>query len=198
MALNGYFIQYKFIIPESIKHSSYAYQKLFRAIYGYTQNVTKSNGKSYRYRRSGVLSGVPYLRPGKNCVIIPSGVFNQLITFFKTGKNPSHYWRGKGDWKAVYYMDEKTIPETDAISALEAMLDRQYVLTASEAHEKLTSEVAVLVKGREINKKTDEQYRKILLNEAEKVVGSTWFRACYSKSPALSEFYADYKLLKGA
>ena len=143
MVLRGYFIQYKFIVPESIKHSSYTYQKLFRALYGYTQNVTKSNGKSYKYHRRGVLSSTPYIRPGKNCVIIPPGTFNSLIDFFKTGKNPSHYWQGKGDWKAVYYMDEKNLTEDDVRAALEEQLDRTYIVTNTGEHKRLIEEIAI-------------------------------------------------------
>ncbi|GAG48539.1 unnamed protein product, partial [marine sediment metagenome] len=111
MPVDSYFIQYKFILPESVSHSSYSYQKLFRALYGYTQAVNKSSGKNYKYHRQGVLSSYPYLRAGKNCVIIAPDAFQNLISFFKTGRNPAHKWEVKGNWKAVYYMDEKAIPE---------------------------------------------------------------------------------------
>lgn len=65
MSVRGYFIQYRFILPDSIKHSSYTYQKLFRAIYGYTQAVHKGSGKNYQYHRQGILSNYPFIRPGK-------------------------------------------------------------------------------------------------------------------------------------
>ena len=34
-------------------HSDYNYQKYLEPIYGYTQNVTKGNGKVYIYHRPG-------------------------------------------------------------------------------------------------------------------------------------------------
>jgi len=194
--LKGYFIQYKFILPESIKHSSYTYQKLFRAIYGYTQNVTKSNGKTYQYHRSGILSSTPYMRPGKNCVIIPPGEFNQLTTFFKTGKNPSHYWRGKGDWKAVYYMDEKTLSDSDVVSALESLLERQQVTTAAKTPATLISEIAAIMGSIKAGQRVDPQYKKIVLDKAERVVSNVWFKECSGRSPKLSSFYGNYKALK--
>lgn len=195
MALRGYFIQYKFIIPDTLKHSSYTYQKLFRALYGYTQAVFKSSGKTYHYHRDGVLSGVPYIRPGKNCVIIPPGVFQKLIEFFKTGKNPAHAWRGKGEWKAVYYMNEKGIEEASALKAIEEMLDRKFVVTSSKEHEKIASELNVAAsrsKG-----EIDPGYLNILLAEAQAVVGNEWFKAVYPRSEKLKAFYTSYKKLKG-
>ncbi len=197
MGLNGYFIQYKFIIPDSVKHSSYTYQKLFRALYGYTQNVSKSSGKTYRYHRKGVLSEAPYIRPGKNCVVIPPEAFNQLINFFKTGKNPSHYWRGKGDWKAVYYMDEKKLDEREVIRALEELLGRNYVLSTSDEHEKLDAEIANILNKTSSGAKVDESYKKLLLIEADKITRNSWFRECYSKSSKLSAFFKKYRALKG-
>lgn len=196
--MKGYFIQYKFILPETIKHSSYTYQKLFRAIYGYTQNVTKSNGKTYQYHRAGILSNTPYLRPGKNCVIIPPGEFNQLTTFFKTGKNPSHYWRGKGDWKAVYYMDEKVLSDSDVVSALEGLLERQQVTDVSKTPSTLTAELAVVLNAIKSGQKVDAQYKQTILGKAESVVSNIWFKECSARSPKLSAFYSGYRALKGA
>jgi len=196
MGVKGYFIQYKFIIPENIKHSSYTYQKLFRALYGYTQAVFKSNGKVYHYHRSGVLSNIPYIRPGKNCVIIPPNVFQRLIDFFKTGRNPTHQWRGKGEWKAVYYMNEKDIEEKKVIEALGKLLSRLQVqgasgkpLTLPDAmHQALSEEV----------KKSKEDFTSSLLSEAQPVVESEWFKTVYSLSSELKDFYNLYKTLKEA
>ena len=144
---SGFFIQYKFITPKSTKRSSYTYQKLFRALYGYTQNVTKANGKTYRYRRNGVLSSTAYIRPGKNCVIIPNSAFNSLTTFFKTGKNPTHFWEEKGDWKAVYYMDEKNLKEEDVLKALDDFLDRTFLSKEAGESQSIQTEISgVLVK----------------------------------------------------
>lgn len=196
MGVKGYFIQYKFIIPEDMKHSSYTYQKLFRALYGYTQAVFKSNGKTYHYHRPGVLSSTPYLRPGKNCVIIPAGKFQSLLEFFKTGRNPTHTWKGKGDWKAVYYMNEKNVEEKNAVIAIEEMLDRFFVPTASGKKEKLAIELnnasTALKQGSEAGRLS------FLLNQAGSVTSTDWFKATYSNSDSLKEFYSNYKKLKAA
>jgi hypothetical protein len=195
MGVKGYFIQYKFILPEQIKHSSYTYQKLFRALYGYTQAVFKSNGKNYHYHRAGVLSGTPYLRPGKNCVIIPEGNFQGLLDFFKTGRNPTHAWRGKGDWKAVYYMNEKTVDEKGAIEALEALLDRYYVVTSSGRKEKIASELNTTLNKSKAGD-VEKTYLKVLLNEAQNIASTDWFKNLHSQSEKLNSFYSNYKKLK--
>src|SRR4030042_1173873 len=123
MGVKGYFIQYKFIIPENMKHSSYTYQKLFRALYGYTQAVFKSNGKTYHYHRAGVLSATPYLRPGKNCVIIPPGKFQHLLDFFKTGRK------------------EKLFSELNILASKQGDLDNGYLaMVLNEAHSITTDE----------------------------------------------------------
>ena len=195
MVLRGYFIQYKFIIPDTLKHSSYTYQKLFRALYGYTQAVFKSSGKTYRYHRSGILSDTPYVRPGKNCVIIPPNTFQTLIEFFKTGKNPAHAWRDKGDWKAVYYMNEKGVDETVAVKAIEELLDRKFVVTNSKAHETLANELNIAAgKGKT---GVDSGYLSLLLAEAQVIVSNEWFKPVYPHSDKLKGFYSNYKQLKG-
>lgn len=196
MGLKGYFIQYKFLIPEGVKHSSYTYQKLFRAIYGYTQNVTKSNGKTYKYHRKGILSGVPYIRPGKNCVIIPTGIFSSLIEFFKTGKNPSHKWTIKGNWRAVYYMNEKDVSLADVIPAAEALLDRTYILATSKDHEKIYDEMANLLALQEKGEKTDLNYKKVLVEEAQKIASLEWVMALLQKSEKLKKFSQALAALK--
>jgi hypothetical protein len=196
VGLKGYFIQYKFLIPEEIKHSSYTYQKLFRALYGYTQNVTKSNGKTYKYHRNGVLSLSPYIRPGKNCVIIPPNIFSSLIDFFKTGKNPSHKWVIKGNWRAVYYMNEKDVQLEDAIVAAEELLDRMYVLSTSQEHEKLASEITNLLSLKSKGEKIDLGYKQMLLEEAQKITSLEWVSVLAQKSEKLKKFSQSVSELK--
>lgn len=186
--MKAYFIQYKFILPENVSHSSYTYQKLFRGLYGYTQNVSKSNGKSYKYHRRGILSSVPYLRPGKNCVIIPNGMLSPLLDFFKTGKNPSHKWIGKGDWKAVYYMNEKDISPDEVIPAFENVLDRWFVMSNSKEHQKLDSELSALLSTAKAGQKIDPNYKSFVLGEAQKITGHEWFSACAPRSAKLKRF----------
>lgn len=196
MGIKGYFIQYKFILPESTSHSSYTYQKLFRALYGYTQSVYKSNGKVYKYHRPGVLSKTPYIRSGKNCVIIPPGVFNHLTTFFKTGQNPAHYWKGKGDWKAVYYMDEKNLDGKDVAKALEHLIDRTYVISSSNEPQNIANELTIIASSLARGDRPDEVYSKSIRAEAESIVNNPWFSEAQGHSAKLAEFYKQYIKLK--
>ena len=195
--MKGYFVQYKFILPKDVKHSSYTYQKLFRAIYGYSQQVSKSNGKTYVYHRSGVLSNTPFIKHGKNCVVIPQEKFSDLIGFFKTGKNPSHSWTIKGDWKAVYYLNEKEVNELDVVGSLETLLDRTYVLNPLKEHGALLSEMEKLRKHTVEKKNVDSGFSQTVLNESKKIVNSGWFKEVYLKSDKLKHFHSLYTFLKG-
>ncbi len=188
--LKGYFIQYKFILPETVKHTSYTYQKLFRALYGYTQAVNKSTGKNYKYHRKGVLSNMPYFRPGKNCVIIPEGSLQPLTSFFKTGKNPTHVWHVKGEWKAVYYMNEKKVELKEAVSALEGLVERTYTDT-TKAKKRLSEELERAAKN-----EVDESYKSHLLSQAREICTHPWFSECHTASKKLSNFKANYDSLK--
>lgn len=192
VSVRGYFVQYRFILPENIKHSSYTYQKLFRAIYGYTQAVYKSNGKMYHYHRKGILSNYPYLRPGKNCVIIPPSAFQSLQDFFKTGHNPTHAWNVKGDWKCTYFLNEKDIPELDIVKAVEGLISRKYI-DGSEGLVKLGSELK-----RAVEKEVEPAYKNQLIGETQSIIDLDWFnKDIYSQSKELTEFYNNYKILKG-
>ena len=191
MTQKAYFIQYKFILPAEIKHSSYTYQKLFRALYGYTQNVTKSNGKRYKYFRNGVLSKVPYVRTGKNCVTIPPGELTKLTDFFKTGKNPTHYWHVKGDWKAVYYMDGKGITDEDACNACEALLRRAQIALPQSEPDSISNQLEHAIN----NKNTNSEYLKLLKTEAEGIINQVWFKETYKLSDKLNNFFNLYKSL---
>lgn len=191
--LKGYFVQYKFIIPETTKHSSYTYQKLFRALYGYTQNVTKSNGKTYHYHRKGILSETPYIRPGKNCVIIPQKSFTSLDTFFKTGKNPTHYWKVKGNWKAVYYLDEKNLDEVQAIQAIKEQIERTFQESTEDVP---VPDLVVLAEKSKSGAEPSPEKTKLAITEAEKVINSPWFKDVYTKDVQLKKFYDAYRALK--
>jgi len=188
--VRGYFVQYRFILPENIKHSSYTYQKLFRAIYGYTQAVNKSNGKTYRYHRLGILSKYPYIRPGKNCVIVPPKAFQPLQDFFKTGHNPTHNWTVKGEWKCTYFLNEKDVEDKLVVSSLEDMLSRKYI-EGTDGLVKVSNELERALKG-----DMAPAYIKLLLSEARDLAEQDWFREVYSQSKSLSDFYSNYKELK--
>lgn len=198
MPTKGYFIQYKFIIPENMSHSNYTYQKLFRAIYGYTQRVTKSNGKTYAYHRKGVLSHTPFIKQGKNCVIIPVESFANLKNFFLTGNNPTHKWQVKGDWKAVYYLNEKDIDDTLVVKAVEDLVDRVFVLSTSKEHEKLEDEIKNISAMLKQEQKIDDNYKRIVVETAQKITTTPWFRQNYSKSERLMQFNKLLNELKGA
>lgn len=191
MSVRGYFVQYRFIIPDSVKHSSYTYQKLFRAIYGYTQAVYKSNGKNYHYHRPGILSEYPYIRPGKNCVIIPPAAFQSLQDFFKTGHNPTHNWQVKGDWKCTFFLNEKDVDEKAIISAMNDLLSRKFI-KGPDGSTKLSTELK-RIKSTE----TTPEYKSALVKEAQAIVTLPWFKEVYTQSKDLSEFYESYKALKG-
>ena len=191
--IKGFFIQYKFIIPETTLHSSYTYQKLFRAIYGYTQNVTKANGKTYHYHRRGILSATPYLRPGKNCVIISPPAFKPLETFFNTGRNPSHAWRVKGDWKAVFYMDEKVLEDAQVISSIKDQIDR---LFQPHLGDEGLPDLGLLA-GQAREGPVPRERLGPALAEAENIVSNPWFKEIFLKDKSLKKFYDDYKALKG-
>lgn len=195
---NCYFVQYKFIIPNSMKHSNYTYQKLFRALYGYTQKVCKANGRTYSYHRRGVLSQVPYIKYSKNCVIIPQNSFPELKNFFQTGKNPAHKWVTKGDWKAVYYLNEKNVSEEEIQTALEQLLDRQYILSTSKEHEKLENELKNLLEKTAASQQIEDAYKKIALDEAQKILSLPWFKQVYSKSQKLASFNESFSKLRDA
>lgn len=191
----SYFIQYKFIIPNSVKHSSYTYQKIFRALYGYTQQVSKSNGKTYNYHRQGVLSSTPYIRPGKNCVVVPKEGLSNLIDFFKTGKNPAHHWEKKGDWKAVYYMDEKNLDEDLVVKAMENLLDRSYI-PAEIGHAKLVDEIDAFFANIKAGQENPKGLKELLLQESKRIAGLPWFQQTTSKSAKLKAFSQRYNELR--
>jgi hypothetical protein len=194
--LEGYFIQYKFIIPSTTQHSSYTYQKLFRALYGYTQKVSKASGKSYSYHRKGILSNVPFIRPGKNAVIIPKEALSELLSFFKTGKNPSHHWRVKGDWKCVYYMDEKKLDENMVTIALESLLDRTTISTPDSGDQHLLSVLVDLGDKKTLGEPFDETLKAESVKLAYTITSLPWFRELSSKSKKLKEFNDKYKEFK--
>lgn len=191
MTVKSYFVQYRFILPDSTKHSSYTYQKLFRGIYGYTQAVYKGSGKTYHYHREGILSNYPYIRPGKNCVIIPTAAFQTLQEFFKTGKNPTHFWQEKGDWKCTYFLNEKELSEKEVATSIENLLSRKFV-EGVEGKVLLLNEMKRIV----AQSGTDEGYKSALLKEAQNIVDLEWFRQTYQQSQGLIEFYDLFKKLK--
>ena len=190
LVIKAYFVQYRFILPDPIKHSSYTYQKLFRVIYGYTQAVHKGEGKKYNYHRHGILSNYPFIRPGKNCVIIPQCAFQPLQEFFKTGKNPTHYWQEKGEWKCTYFLNEKDLSEIEVAKAVENLLNRKFV-EGIEGKVLLFNEMKRIVQN-----PAEGGYKAALLKEAQNIVDLDWFKQTYQQSPLLTEFYSLFRQLR--
>lgn len=190
VAVDAYLIQYKFIVPKTLSHSSYTYQKLFRALYGYTQAVYKSNGKTYKYHRKGILSDVPFIRPTKNTVIIPPGTLQKLLNFFNTGQNPAHNWVRKGEWKAVYYLNEKKIDEQKAAKALETTLSRALV-NLGETPVSLFDALKSLGSGT-----ITESEKQSILNSSKNIICLEWFSKTAHHSEKLMEFKRFYDSVK--
>ena len=165
-------------------------------MYGYTQNVTKSNGKVYSYHRRGVLSEHPFLKQGKNCVIIPQEAFSSLKNFFLTGANPTHKWVVKGDWKAVYYLNDKDLDDQSVATAVEELIDRTFVLTTSKEHQKIESELKNLIELQKSSQSIDEAYKKIVLEHAYRITSNPWAKQSVSKSSRLAQFFENYNALK--
>ncbi len=125
--MKGYLIRYKY--QGERPSPKYEYQRFFRALYGYTQVVKKSNGKMYVYYREGVLTLYPYIKQGRNSVIIPDNALKPLVDFFKEGKNPAHEFQDIKDWKVTYYVEETDVSENMAHKAIEDALKRIFIRT---------------------------------------------------------------------
>lgn len=125
--MKGYLIKYRY--KGAQPSSSYQYQRFFRALYGYTQVVTKSNGKTYVYYREGVLTTYPHIREGRNTVTVPENALEPLINFFKTGKNPAHEFEDLSNWTVTYYIEEVSVDESSALRAIYSALNRVMVRT---------------------------------------------------------------------
>ena len=179
MTIKSVIISYKFMVPDDMPKTAYTYQKLFRALYGYTQDVYKSMGKEYKYYRPGVLSKYPFLKPNKNKVIIPMEAVQEVRNFFQTGINPAHAWREKGNWKIIYQMEEKNLKPVEIIPSLETLLERTSL-----------GDKTSLSKAIENPSKEQKQEIRML---AEKIINNSWFRDSYKFSTKLSTFYKNYK-----
>ncbi|MFH1545270.1 MAG: hypothetical protein ABIE23_04275 [archaeon] len=130
-------------------------------------------------------------------MVIQPDAFKELISFFKTGKNPAHNWTTKGDWKAVYYLNEKDLEESNVVSALEKWIDRTQLTSSSKEPMLLLEEMEKLKEEVSSGKKIDSAHHKAVLGEAQKITGSVWFKSAYSKSPKLKQFNSIYSFLKG-
>lgn len=185
-------LKYKFSFIENTKHSSYLYQKVFRSIYGYTQNVTKRNNKVYSYFRNGILSNIPYIKTSKNSVILPLGCDIELIEYFETGKNPTHNWRSKGEWKVEYTKDFIDIDIETITKAIEDLLDKYKVINDENKEVKLADEIKLILLKENLN----QTYVSSIYNTMKKIIDLNWFNETHKQSTELSKFYENYNKLK--
>ncbi len=189
------YIKYKFIFNNNIKHSSYLYQKVFRSIYGYTQNVTKKDKKTYLYHRIGVLENIPYIRPGKNSVIIPLNTEHSLINFFNIGTTPTHHFREKGDWNINYSIEKIEINDIDIIRTIEKYIDSLVIISIDGNNKKLTDELNKIIEDTEYLYKYKKANKYNLLNKIKQIQEIDWFVKC-KKSERITNFYNTIEKVK--
>jgi len=189
--VNAFMINYKIKMGGPYNHSDYGYQKLFRAIYGYTQVVTKSSGKKYVYHRPGVLSNIPFVKKGKNEVIVNKEGFSKLIDYLKTGKNPAHKWEQKGDWTATYSMYDIDLSEEDVSKSIEKLIKNTLVLSPTGHNKKLMDVLEDLDKGLLY----DDNLLRMYLRTIKQIQSNSWYS--YSlKNNFVKRFDLLSKLIK--
>lgn len=181
--MKGFRVRYKFKGEEP--SSKYSYQRFFRALYGYTQVVKKSNGKTYVYYREGVLTRYPYIRESKNTVIVPINALEPLVSFFREGKNPAHVFSYLNDWDVSYYVEQIDVLAQPAIDALESAIDRIYARTENG-----------YIQLRQLIESDDVSVHTLYLIKeyADKIVESNWFKELYDTSEVLKLLYTKFML----
>ncbi len=184
--VKAYMVKYKIKITSDYNHSDYGYQKIFRAIYGYTQNVTKGSGKTYIYHRPGVLSKTPYIKKGKNEVIVPKDVLTPLLEFLKTGENPTHKWREKGNWIGTYTLYDVDISEQQAKKAMERVISNSFVIDEDGILKKLSNILEEFASGQ--RKQVPFPLKQSILSEIKKVTSMDWYNMVVDKSGIVKRF----------
>jgi hypothetical protein len=190
------YIKYKFLFKDDIKHSSYLYQKVFRSIYGYTQNVTKKDKKTYLYHREGTLENTPYIRPGKNSIIVPINTEHNIINFFNTGKSTTHNFKEKGEWSIDYTIDKIEINDTDIIKAVENFIDNLNIVSIDGNKQKLSEELNKLIANSEYLSKYKKANKDNLLNKLKKIQEIDWINKVKEKSEKVNSFYNNINKIK--
>ena len=182
--VKSYMVKYKVKMNGEYNHSDYDYQKIFRAIYGYTQNVTKGNGKVYIYHRPGILSKTPYIKKGKNEVIIPKDNLTSLLDFFKTGENPAHKWAEKGNWQATYTLYDVDISEQQAKKAIDKLINSVFIVD----DEGITKRIINILEDYKENKTPSLPLKNILLTEIRKIQSLEWYSNIQDKTSIIKQF----------
>lgn len=186
------YIKYKFFFKDNINRSSYLYQKVFRSIYGYQQNVTKKNNKPYLYIRKGILTDIPHYKPGRNSVVVPKGYENKIIEYFATGLNPAHNWKEKGDWEVKYTVEEIEIDENNVIKILEDFIHNYKIININNKETNLYLEVENIIE----NNINDKNYLNNIIKIIENIINFEWFKEVKDSSIKLNSFYSNYQKIK--
>ena len=178
-------VKYKVKMNGEYNHSDYGYQKIFRAIYGYTQNVTKGNGKIYIYHRPGVLSKTPYIKKGKNEVMVPKDCLTQLLDFFKTGENPAHKWSEKGNWTATYTLYDVDISEQQAKKAIDRIINSTFVVDDDGNTKRILNLFEDMF---EQNRVPSNPLKIVLYNEIKRLQSLEWYNLVQDKTTLIKRF----------
>ncbi len=190
--IKAIYIKYKFIFKDNINRSSYLYQKVFRSIYGYQQNVTKKDNKPYLYIRKGILTDIPHYKPGRNAVVIPVGYENKIIDYFNTGINPAHNWKSKGEWEVKYTVDQIDLESSNVVKILEDFIYNYKIINLNNKEVSLFTEVNNIVE----NNASDKNYLNTLIKIIETITNFEWFKESKEGSEKLTLFYSNYLKIK--
>lgn len=187
------YITYKFIFNNNINKSSYTYQKLFRSIYGYNQSIYKRNSKKYIYFREGVISSIPYIKSGKNSVILPIDYEHKLIDYFNTGNNPAHKWKIKGDWDVSYAINDIHIDLFNISVAMEKFI-RNYKIFSNDF--KSYNYIEFELKKFFESNLNNYQYKEYLISNLKYLFDFEWIYKSINYSEYIKNIYNKYLLLK--
>jgi len=190
------YIKYKFIFNNNIKHSSYLYQKVFRSIYGYTQNVTKKDKQVYQYYRKGVIDDLPYLRPGKNCLILSLNTEHKLINFFNTGKSTTHNFKERGEYSIDYTIDKIEINDIEIINCLENYITNYNIISVNSKINKLINELDLIINEKDYFSKYKKANKDNLINKLNFIISIDWFIKCKNSSELIIDFYNKINKVK--
>ena len=180
------------MFKDDINRSSYLYQKVFRSIYGYQQNVTKKNNKPYLYIRKGILTDIPHYKPGRNAVIIPKGYENKIIDYFSTGINPAHNWKSKGDWDVKYTVDEIDLDSSNIIKIMEDYIYNYKIINLNNKETNIYDELKYITENNIYDKNHLTNISKIV----ENIINFEWFKEVKEESEKLIKLFNNYLEIK--
>ena len=184
--INVVFIKYKFIFNKDIKHTSYTYQKVFRDIYGYNQNVTKNNNKVYKYFRKGIIYNIPYIKPGKNAIILPIGFEQELIKYFDSIKDISD------KYTLTYSINKIDINKESVIQSFEKFINEFEIINLDNKNNLLIKELDYIINNNINNK----NYLLYIIKQCEYIINLNWFDDIKDQSELITSFYNKYNIIK--